>query len=261
MSIYDRTRNGKPVNPARALYNYWHSILVGAPPEHRNKAGRRTKHIDFNRWALAFRDEGPLDKPNIHFGYTFQITHKGDFRVILPFGAHQRDYLARNTFLRWGYFRGYNWYVDTTGESAAWQGRLLSDWQAPVPYVSEKVMKARAGYGVQPWLRLEYDGAEWNIKFSRPSESPRPLGSAEEFEWFEQLRQKRYAKTERDYKLAIGELVREERRVITQEEVEKRRNEVVQVLLAHMEVGSAARTVPLRKTTEEVGLWEPSGCP
>jgi hypothetical protein len=269
MSIYERTRNGKPVNPARALYNYWHAILTGMPgSRHRNSSERLMRHIDFNNnWSLSFINEGPKDRPHISFGSTFQVSAKGEFRIIHPHGYHQRNIIARNTFLRWGHHRSdYNWFVDLSNEDGfydrSWRNDVvnLGNWQEPVYYVSEKVMKARGGYGYQPWLRLEHDAGVWQIKFGHTSK-PWDLGNAEEFEWFERLRQKRYAVLERDHKIAAGLLIQEGRRVITPEEREERHKKAVQVLLAHMEVGSAARTVPLRKTTEEVGLWEPSGCP
>jgi len=260
MTIYDAKRDGKPVNPGTALYDYWFSILTGALPDERNDQGVRKGSLTFGNgasWGLSFLTDGPKDRPHISFGGNFRINKQGWFQVNSPWGWQQRTIISRNTFLRWGYFRGYNWTVDTTTEG---NGARFDLFREPLHYVNEWTMGAR-GWWDRPWSKVEWsDQHGWHIAFAS-HKAPRPSNTyyaatwrrvtQEDFDKFERLRQRRYRLLERDYLIATGVQMPADREVLTEEERSQRREETLQAIIAHLHVGMPARTVSLRRDRKE----------
>lgn len=275
MTIYERERNGRPVNPALALYKFWRTVLVSTIRDSRDdpltQHLRGSTHLGVDGWRIGFYNEGPLEQPNITFG-SFRLTSKGEFQLVRPHGFEQRNAIARGTFLEWNHWRGYNWFVDTKEPpNMPWirTGGRLQDWTDPMHYVSEPVMGARRSYWTKtrPWMKLVWsDEFGWHINFARSEYSMTGLAEAdpigqEHFDRFEVIRQTRYRLLERDTKLASGDLIREGRHVITPEERTKRREEQAQIIMANLTVSQPVRTIPLRREREE-GLWPlPLGSP
>lgn len=266
MTIYDRGRGKRPINPGIALYNFWHMVLRGACPEQRGAEGHIAAAVTFaDGWSINFTREGPTERPTISYGGTFVIAHDGSFRLTRPFGVHQRNIVARNTFLDWSHWRGYNWFVNTERSDMAWSyryGQPLKDFNNPIHYVSEDVMGARRSSTT--WLKPVWsDEYGWHIGFKdfKPyTYDHRPPITQGTFEWFNTVRLRRYRLLERDEKLYSGEWTLENRRVVTREEREEREGRAIQAIMAAFEVGQPARTVSLRRKQEEEGLWPLNGC-
>lgn len=276
MTIYDRTRNGRPINPGKALYEFWYSLLDnGIPKNYHGNNGSRTGRLAFGNmnghgpWYLSFshgdgNNPDDLERPEIHFGGSnFVLNRRGEFLVNHPHGWLQRDVISRNTFLQTGRVAGqYIWSVNTNMVDTWVSESELLDWQNPIHYVSEHAMGTH-DWGDRPWLKLEWsDDFGWIIAYSRQRWAHgQAVGSASKFEAHDRLREKRYKRAEREHLIATGVIPRPSYRRPTEEEIEERREAAAQVLAAHLEVGMAAKTSPLRRTTEEVGLWEEQpGC-
>lgn len=282
MSFYDKVRGGKPINPAIALYKHWHRILAESPALEVGADGRLLSASNYGssyygiQFHYPYGDSNPYigPRPPISFG-GFVLNRDGTFKMSSFHGWRSRDNFAKNTFLRWGHVHGqYVWFVDTSAEAGDYSWgynssrapRNLGNYNDQVHYYAERIVGGAGYRRPAPWLKLVWSGTEWVMAFAYEGSwvggghsEPIRVGH---FEHYDRLRAKRYQRYERDHMLAIGALVREERKIISAEEIERRQQAKVNAIIAGMSVGMAARTVPLRKTTEEVGLWQqPSGCP
>lgn len=261
MSIYDNTpahatavramQRRATKNPAKALYDYWLTVLEGCGQN----------YVRLGDQALQSSKVDDRGRPIITASH-FSINAKGEFQIWGMHGAHQRNMLARHTFLQWAWHRSsYNWYVNPHFQAIGWYGANIGDWQAPVRYISEGLIQAKQWRGDKPWLKLlPDDNGGWYIWLARDEANDRYTTRITEadFEKFEALRKRRYWLMERTYRVAVGDWDMKGRRIPTEEEREEQQAEKVSLLVAHLDVSAPARTVPLRKTKKE-DLWQPSG--
>jgi hypothetical protein len=286
MSIYGRvTRSGNPQNPARALHSHWMKILnlLGE-----NDGGRIFgsatigENVTINVVSHG-NETGHSARPNLELRYNwrtlFQLTAKGEFRMASNYnggwgygGTVYRNLVVKHTFLMWSQIaRDYVWWVDTEATHGAYQhcygAHDLRNFNHPIPYLSERALGS-SEYSSEPhWMKLEPEGLEWHMRFSRLYGSRQPAYDTEPYRRetiakFEALREKRYRLNEREHLIDTGVLDPVTKRPIpTEEELAARRERDVEVLIAGMTVTQPARTRSLvQRTTEEVGLWEaPSG--
>lgn len=267
MSIYDtlpaRTaavrglQKRAATNPAKALYEFWLTVL--------ESVGQRSVRLGDQYIQHSSDDE--RGRPIIHAQH-LTINARGEFQIGHMHGAHQRNLTARHSFLQWAWHRSsYNWYVNPEFKATGWYGSTeLDDWEKPIRYVSEGLIQSKIWRGEKPWLKLlPDDNGGWYIWLARdPLAKSMKRGYGQilteaDFEKFEALRKRRYYLMERTYRINTGEWDRKGRRIPTQEERDERQAETVSLLMAHLDVKAPARTVPLRKTPEEEGLWQLSG--
>lgn len=213
-------------NPALALYDTWRSALEGV---HGPLQLMQTKYMYYGRTPyygigqVLIPDPRPGEpavtaQMGLAFGYVsgnpasyfypnLTITPSGEFRFWTPpvGGWQQRDRIARNTFLSWRRFSGQNaWHVDESED----QGRYLRyDWRQPVNYVNDKTLglgNTYGNYGGSAWLRLEQQGSEWTIQFSRNSQNQGYATSEANFLKMGVLRERRYRSWKREYDIQTG---------------------------------------------------------
>lgn len=263
MSIYDDAARSTSVrnlqkraqkHPAKALYAYWLSVLDGATTGSANTGARFSLRLG-DAYLHSYREE--FGHPVLDFGH-FTINVKGEFQLLPMHGAHQRNIVSASTFLQYSYFRStYNWWVNPILEKKGyhWNTGDLEDWRKPVHYVSEATIRAKKWD--RPWLKLLPEGDGWKIGLAH-HKSIDPVTQAD-FDRFEALRQRRYSLMERREKVRTGEWDAQGRPRPTTEQIKERQAKSVSVLMAHLDVSQPARTVPLRKTPEEEGLWQLSG--
>lgn len=243
-------------NPAKALYDYWLTVLEGQGVTHIRLGDLRldiSGRVDDKGRPVIVTD-------------SFHLNASGEFQLWNMHGSHQRNIVARSTFLQWAHFRSaYNWYVNPQFKAIGWYGSGdLSDWRAPARYVSEDLIQSKVWRGEKPWLKLLQDATNggWYIWLARdaPTKSPYAKKLTEaDFMKFEALRLRRYWLMERKHRIESGEWDHKGRHIPTPEEREERQTNTVSLLMAHLDVSTPARTVPLRKTPEEEGLWQLNG--
>lgn len=278
MTIYLQRKDGRPINPGVALYKFWHGCLM-AHQDARPQAGHRLRgSTTMGAWRISTTNGGPDHRPNISFGYTFELNHRGDFTLRHQHGAHQRNILASETFLAWSYFRsGYQWYINTTPEGEGkrgatgyerWHGgrQPLGDHSNPRQYIPESLLLCRSS-GI-PWFKSVWSEEEgrWVIDFaglgrwpggSQPVRPEEQAQAQEKFEAHKKLVQRRYRLLATDALRQQGILPPPRRATpLSAEETEKREQEQVSAIVAHLRVEAPARTqgrTTASKSTEEVG--------
>lgn len=278
MSIYDHTtRTGKPVNPVRALYNHWFNLLSQMPQTERDHTGKLVGESNYGDgwWKVGFHhDYGALQpdlraRPPIRYGGGFILHPDGTFKMTSYHGWKQRDVLAQHTFMRWNYVHGqYVWHVQLDAKDGGYRGDRLKNWHEKILYMPEVLLAGPDWARPGPLLRLEWDSGagQWEIVFhaetSRSIAHSAPINQVD-FNNFTALREKRYERYEREYLRSIGALPPAKHRVeVTDEERDERKEQAVQVLVAHLNISQSARSVPLRKSDKEEGLWPAQpGCP
>lgn len=297
MSIYDqRTRAGNPRNPAKALYSYWYSILRdfwtvdsnGRPRgvlQFGHDRGYGIGPVDPNYLSGDVSEIGTNEWPHLAFGGAwrtwasvnndFIVTRNGEFRMTHFHGHESRNRVARNTFLDWlEHASRYQWFVNPKEPVDKWSAAVLRNWRNPVYYLEERLLVS--GYGAAPaWFKLVHDTGfvgNWRIAYSRPAVVSknynwyRQSPTAEAIEAYDALRTRRYHRLRETELLSSGELQRRGRRTISTREIEERREEQAIALAALLDVKMPARTVPLKRTSEEevthgndMGAHDPDG--
>jgi hypothetical protein len=216
------------LNPAIALYDTWQTALEGV---HGPLQLTQTKAMFYGRTPnygigqMLIPDPHPgqpatTAQMGLAFGYTsgnnasyfypqLVIAPNGEFRFQTPptGGWQQRDRIARNTFLSWRRFAGQNaWSVDLDEMEGSYR---RYDWRQPVHYVNDKTLglgNAYGSYGGSAWLKLEQEGSEWTIQFSRNSVNQGYATSEANFLRMRVLRERRYRSWEREHLIQTGVL-------------------------------------------------------
>ncbi len=255
-------------NPAKALYNFWYSVLDGCLDE-----VREGKSIAFGSTSnprgsgIGAYNVDQQGRPILGFGYVgygfaplFTVRANGDFS--LPHrltGYKMRDAISRSTFLTWRHYRGaYNWLYWPTKNSGKYSSSEL-DWRDQRFYVTDKLLTPswhESYYGIgsngiketQRWWSLVPDDQhDWRIAPSKSQPLSEPAAAL--YERWVALVDRRHRLAERDYRIMIGELPpRPERHVLSDEEREARFNDDAQALSVLLDVTAPAKTTPMRRT-------------
>lgn len=281
MSIYNRTVRGQPENPAKALYRYWHSVLMPLAAVGARGPVAKTYFGDDQYYGIGIvspdnnhqpsvHDElefGTAERPVLGFGYVgwglsakFKIRSNGEFQLLHVHGDKQRFIITNNTFLDWTYnFSEVQWFVNTGPHQ--YTPNLMTNWRTPIHYVGQKSIYRPTWAWRPAWLRLERVDNQWKIVFSRTSEHHyyrnlnRPdLGgaTAEGFRRNEELRLKRYRRLMQAEQVKDGTIVSVGKRIIPTAEIEQRRTTQALALAAHLDVRAPAKTTPLKRSLEGV---------
>lgn len=248
-------------HPAKALYLTWLTIL-----ESYSDAKHLNMSVAYRNSAIRITGFDSNGRPELSYGGNFTVRENGHFSLKWLTRPSERRLVGEATFLDWSHFRGdYQWYFSPSFERASyWDGRSLCDWQDPIHYISEKVMGAHGYIKNNIDLKLVPDTGPggWRIapaSFSPTNKNYGRIITEADFVRYEELRQRRYRLLERQWRIHRGEIDVRGRRLPTPEEKEVRLDQEAACLMAHFDVSQPARTVPLRKTPKEEGLWPLSG--
>lgn len=267
---------------------HWHSILKHhwtireGRPQGQIYFGQDRYHQLNVLWihghqSYPLSELGPPAYPHIQFG-PLVLTRHGEFKFNYRMhGAHQRNIIARNTFLDWGHVASrYQWFINTGDLTSKWNFSVLTAWRNPVHYVRESLL-APSAYTVPPyWLKVVHDPnyvGNWRIAFSRMSELPRhnyhlDVDVPAMFEHNDAIQAKRRRLLRDEELVNSGQLVLSGGRMRPSAEVEKRREAQALHLAAHLDVRMPAKTTPLKRPSEkevpdghDVDAHDPNGAP
>lgn len=260
----------KELTPAQSLYRLWETVLDGLGED------AATFGVSPG-YGIGMASAGPglgTSWRVINFGYYYsrrstvsdmlQIDSRGYFRVGYLHGWAQRDALSRNSFLNWAHeWSQYHWRVSTSSNDGSYNAQWITDWNIPAHYMSERLLWSPHGkwHVVQrPWMKLvpdKEDPSGWRIAFAE-NESPDGW-KPEHYEAHDRLIEQRRRRLRRHWEIETGVTPPPVPRESV--DVEERHERHTEFLVAHLNITTPARSIPLRKPSREEPLWEPSGCP
>lgn len=269
-----RTRAGNLINPGKVLYRAWYDALEAVWPYTNWNQSWAMYYGPERYYGIGVNEIDDKSRPIISFGAVwqsygsstnsvgldFQINADGEFSVYHKHGWKQRDILTRMTFLRWSYeFSEFAWFYSPNAVSGGYNNYSLNDLHNRVSYVSERVLRVK-GYYHKPWLKLvpsaEAGDMGWKIAFSqdrpiRHSSPPDSEVTQEQFDAYDALREARYRRLLRREQIDQGLIPHRVRKPVDHAAEAARRDRVHDLIVANMVLSQPAKTVPLRKTSEE----------